>query len=90
MNGLWLADDQTILDQAPDVLARVGVADLVDFIGIQPNLILAAVEDLSGQVLLHTEIAENVINNIGQFATTTWKSIKKLTYHRPWCYTILE
>ena len=83
MNSLWLADDQTILDQAPDVLARVGVADLVDFIRIQPNLILAAVEDLSGQVLLHTEIAEKVIDKVDGSVIATCKSTKKLTYHHP-------
>uniref|UniRef100_A0A1L8EGN8 Uncharacterized protein n=2 Tax=Haematobia irritans TaxID=7368 RepID=A0A1L8EGN8_HAEIR len=39
-NGLL--DDQTILDQFADVLAGVGVCDLINFIGIQPDLLLAA------------------------------------------------
>merc|ERR1719411_476320 len=32
-------DDQTILDELPDVLARIGIGDLVDLIGVEPNLI---------------------------------------------------
>ena len=33
-----LLDDETILDQLADVLARVGVGNLVNLVGIQPNL----------------------------------------------------
>ena len=33
-----LLDDQTILDQLPDVGPGVGVGDLVDLIGVKPNL----------------------------------------------------
>uniref|UniRef100_T1DJ50 Putative secreted protein n=1 Tax=Psorophora albipes TaxID=869069 RepID=T1DJ50_9DIPT len=37
-----LLDDQTVLDQLADALAGVGVSNLVDFIRIQPDLLLAA------------------------------------------------
>ena len=33
-----LLDDKTILDELADVLARVGVGNLIDLVGIQPNL----------------------------------------------------
>ena len=33
-----LLDNETILDELADVLARVGVGNLVDLIGIQPHL----------------------------------------------------
>ena len=34
----WLLDDKTILDELADVLARVGVGNLVDLVGVQPHL----------------------------------------------------
>ena len=33
-----LLDDKTILDELADVLARVGVGNLVDLVGVQPHL----------------------------------------------------
>ena len=33
-----LLDDQTVLDELADVLARVGVGNLVDLVGVQPHL----------------------------------------------------
>ena len=38
MDGDGLLDDQTILDELADVLARVGVGNLVDLVGVQPHL----------------------------------------------------
>ena len=38
MDSHGLLDDQTILDQLPDVGPGVGVGDLVDLIGVKPNL----------------------------------------------------
>ena len=38
MDSDRLLDDETILDQLADVLARVGVGNLVNLVGIQPNL----------------------------------------------------
>ena len=39
-----LLDHETILDQLADVLARVGIGDLVDLIGVEPHLSLSALE----------------------------------------------
>ena len=33
-----LLDDETVLDQLPDVGPGVGVGDLVDLVGVQPDL----------------------------------------------------
>jgi len=52
MYSHWLADDQTILDQLADVLPRVGIGDLVDFVGVEPDLVLAAAHHACGQALL--------------------------------------
>ena len=38
VDGYGLLDDQTILDQLPDVLPGVGISDLTDLIRIQPDL----------------------------------------------------
>ena len=38
MDSDRLLDNKTILDELADVLARVGVGNLVDLIGIQPHL----------------------------------------------------
>ena len=38
MDGDGLLDDKTILNELADVLARVGVGNLVDLVGVQPHL----------------------------------------------------
>ena len=47
-----LLDNQTISVQLLDISARVGQSNFVDFVGVQPNLALSALEDGSGQALL--------------------------------------
>lgn len=37
-----LADNETVLDQLPDVLSAVGGTDLSCFVGVKPDLLLAA------------------------------------------------
>lgn len=54
--SLGLADNQTILDKLTNVLARVGIADFIGFIGIEPNLSLTALEDGSGESFLGCEV----------------------------------
>jgi len=39
MNSLRLLNDQTVLDQSTNVLSRVGVGDLINFIWIHPDLV---------------------------------------------------
>ena len=43
---------KTILDKFADVLPGVGIGDLIDLIGIKPDLVLAAFHNRSGQALL--------------------------------------
>ena len=38
MDSHGLLDDKTVLDQLPDVRPGVGVGDLVDLVGVQPDL----------------------------------------------------
>lgn len=52
----WLADDEAIGDELADGLAGVGVGDLVDLIGIEPDLALAAAEDVSREALLSSQV----------------------------------
>ena len=42
MDSDRLLDHKTILDKFADVLPGVGIGDLIDFIGIKPDLVLAA------------------------------------------------
>lgn len=56
MHGDWLADDEAIADELADGLAGVGVGNLVDFVGVEPDLALAAADDRRGQALLGTEV----------------------------------
>ena len=51
-----LLDDEAIGNQLPDRLSRIGVANLGDFVGVEPDLVLAAAEDRRGQALLRRQI----------------------------------
>lgn len=54
MHLLRLLDDQAILDELSDGLARVGVADFGSLVGVEPNLALASLEDASRETTLET------------------------------------
>lgn len=56
MHGDGFADDEAIADKLADGLAGVGVGDLADLIGIEPDLALAASDDGGGEALLRAEI----------------------------------
>lgn len=56
VHGDGLADDQAIGDQLADGLAGVGVGDLVDLVGVEPDLALAAAEDISREALLSSQV----------------------------------
>lgn len=45
-------DDKTITVKTCNVSAGVGKSNLVDFVGVQPNLALAALQNGSGEALL--------------------------------------
>lgn len=49
MHDGGLLDDEAIGEELADVLARVGVADFGALVGIEPDLTLAAFEDLGGK-----------------------------------------
>lgn len=46
VHGNRLADDEAIGNQLADGLAGVGIGDLVDLVGVEPDLALAAADDL--------------------------------------------
>merc|ERR1719312_139394 len=52
VDGGGLLDGETVLDQLAHILAGVGVADLGDLVGVQPNLIFATFKDRGCQPLL--------------------------------------
>lgn len=56
VHGDGLADDEAIGNELADGLAGVGVGDLVDFIGIQPDLALSASDNGRRKALLRAEI----------------------------------
>ena len=66
VHGDGLADDEAIADEFADGLAGVGVGDLVDLVGVEPDLALAAADDGSGQALLGSEI-----DPVGRFVSAS-------------------
>ena len=52
----WLLDDEAILDELADVLARVGVGNLRLLVRVEPDLSLADLEDGRCQSLLRLEV----------------------------------
>jgi hypothetical protein len=52
VNSRGLADNETVLNELADVLARVRHADLRGLIGIEPDLALTNAKDGSGEALL--------------------------------------
>ena len=56
MHSNRLADDESIANQFADCLAGIRVADLADFIGIEPDFTLATANHRGGKALLSPEI----------------------------------
>ena len=56
MHGHGLADDEAILDELADGLARVGGGDFVDLVGVEPDLPFSAADHGGGQALLGGEV----------------------------------
>lgn len=56
VHGDGLSDDEAIGDELADRLAGVGVGDLVDLVGIEPNLALTAAEDIGREALLGDQV----------------------------------
>lgn len=51
-----LADDEAIGNELANGLARVGVRDFVDFVGIEPDLALATANNRGSETLLSAEV----------------------------------
>jgi hypothetical protein len=56
VHGHRLADDEAIADQFSDRLARVRIGDLVDFVGVEPDLALTAADDGRRETFLGAEV----------------------------------
>lgn len=56
MHGDWLADDEAIADEFSDGLAGVGVGNLVNLVGVEPDLALTASDDGRSEALLSAKI----------------------------------
>ena len=63
----WLFDDKTITDQLSDVLPRVRIGDLADFVGVQPDLLLAALQDARGEPLLQLQRTHPTMRGVFEF-----------------------
>jgi hypothetical protein len=48
----WFLNNKPILDQFANVAARIRQGNFVNFIGIQQNFALAAVQNIGGEALL--------------------------------------
>lgn len=69
VHGDGLADDEAIGDELSHSLAGVGVADLADFVGIEPDLVLAAADDRRGQALLGEKVGPIVRKEVPTLAS---------------------
>ena len=56
VHGDGLADDEAIAHELADGLAGVGIGDLVDLIGIEPDLALATANDGGSETLLGAKV----------------------------------
>lgn len=56
VHGDGLSDDEAIGNELADRLAGVGVGDLVDLVGVEPNLALTAAEDIGREALLGDQV----------------------------------
>ena len=56
VHGDLLADDETIGHELTDCLAGVGVGNFIHFVGVEPDLALAAANDGGREALLGSEI----------------------------------
>merc|ERR1719362_1280952 len=59
VDGYGLLDDETILDQLPNVGPGVSVGDLVDLVGIKPHLLLSTFHNISREAFLKLERAHD-------------------------------
>lgn len=72
VHGDWLADDEAIGDELANGLAGVGARDLVDLVGVEPNLALAAAEDISREAFLSSQVDPIMQKADSQHSTFSW------------------
>uniref|UniRef100_A0AAR2LNX5 Globin family profile domain-containing protein n=1 Tax=Pygocentrus nattereri TaxID=42514 RepID=A0AAR2LNX5_PYGNA len=80
-----LLDYQTILHQLADLLTGVGIGNLIGFVGVQPDLLLATAQDAGRQALLepeHRNLVRTVHSGGNRNQTSTSKSSLKENYTR--------
>lgn len=56
VHGSGLADDEAIGNELANGHAGVGVGDLRDLVGVQPDLVLATAQNGRGKTLLSTQV----------------------------------
>ena len=67
VHGDGLADDEAILDELADGLARVGVGNLAGLVGVEPDLALAAADNGGRKALLRAEV--DPVKHFRQYST---------------------
>lgn len=56
VHGDWFLDDEAIGEEFSDSLAGVGVGDFIQFVGIEPDLALAAAGNGGSEPLLSSKV----------------------------------
>lgn len=56
LNRVGLADDETVLDEAANILSGISVGNLVGLAWIEPDLALAALENGGGESFLKAQV----------------------------------
>lgn len=70
VHGDGLADDEAILDELADGLARVGVGNLAGLVGVEPDLALAAADNGGRKALLRAEV--DPVRQFRQYSALVW------------------
>ena len=72
-----LADDESIGNEFADGLTGVGVRDLVDLVGIEPDLAFPATNDGGGEALLGAEIDPVAVKDAISWERATVAMLKR-------------
>lgn len=89
VHGDGLSDDEAIGDELADRLAGVGVGDLVDLVGVEPNLALTAAEDIGRKALLGKQVdpvRKKIELSVFDFFFTMRTPLVIYGWVRGWCW----
>eukprot|EP00008_Paramoeba_atlantica_P014799 CAMPEP_0201477146 /NCGR_PEP_ID=MMETSP0151_2-20130828/2224_1 /ASSEMBLY_ACC=CAM_ASM_000257 /TAXON_ID=200890 /ORGANISM="Paramoeba atlantica, Strain 621/1 / CCAP 1560/9" /LENGTH=642 /DNA_ID=CAMNT_0047857771 /DNA_START=42 /DNA_END=1971 /DNA_ORIENTATION=- len=97
VDSLRLSDDITVLDQLPDILSGVGNRDIIDLIGVEPDLFLTTTQNRGGEPLLQSQANHRARTHQGKNKTaemaaekpTHWADIQEKAFTR-WANNHLE